>query len=92
MKKNHTCPRYTAGLAAVYRNSRAVSRPVRAGAGGSDRGATNRSYRAVYRALAAVNRPVRAGAGGSDRGAANRSYCAVYRALAAVYRRRQRGR
>jgi hypothetical protein len=50
----HTCPRYTAGLAAVYRTSRVVSRPGRVGVGGSDRGAAYRSYRAVYRALAAV--------------------------------------
>jgi hypothetical protein len=42
---------------------RAVSRPGRAGAGGSDRGADNRSYRAVYRALAAVYRRRRRGRG-----------------------------
>jgi hypothetical protein len=66
----HTCPRYTAGLAAVYRNSRAVSRPGRAGAGGSGRGAANRSYRAVYRALAVVYRLRRRGrrAGAADPG------------------------
>jgi hypothetical protein len=28
MKKIHTCPRYTAGLTTVYRNSHAVSRPA----------------------------------------------------------------
>jgi hypothetical protein len=37
---------YTAGLAAVYRTSRAVSRPDRAGAGGSGRGVAYRSSRA----------------------------------------------
>jgi hypothetical protein len=70
MKKIHTCPRYTAGLAAVYRKSRVVSRPRRAGAGGSGHGAANRSYRAVYRALAAVYRQRRRErrAGAADRG------------------------
>jgi hypothetical protein len=48
-------------VTAAYRNSRAVSRPGRAGAGGSGRGAANRSYRAVYRALAAVYRRRRRG-------------------------------
>jgi hypothetical protein len=57
----HTYPRYTVGLGAVYRNSRVVSRPGRAGAGGSGRGVANRSYRAVYRARAAVYRRRRRG-------------------------------
>jgi hypothetical protein len=65
-----TCPRYTAGLAAVYCTSHAVSRPGRVGAGGSDRGAVNRNYRAVYRALDAVYRQRRRGrrAGAVDPG------------------------
>jgi hypothetical protein len=57
----HTCPWYTAGLAAVYRTSRAVSRPDRAGVGGSGRGAAYRSCRALYRTLAAVYRRRRRG-------------------------------
>jgi hypothetical protein len=70
MKKIHTCPRYTAGLTTVYRNSHAVSRPGWAGAGRSGRGAANYSYRAVYHALAAVYRRRRRGrrAGAADRG------------------------
>jgi hypothetical protein len=60
--------RSTAGLTAVYCRARAVSRPGRAGASESGRGAAYRSSRAVYRGRAAAYRRRRRGrsAGAAD--------------------------